>query len=434
MCNSICQNHIIAERNSSIGEYKPAFMQIRLQQPFNGNLDELDVPSLGTLVHEYVHYLQNISTPWGLYDSMVRYNIMAETYAYVENATTVITIPLKVRYSQELTNKIKIVEAGTGYCPLADTRRINFGINKTEKIRIHRNIEQVGGRNIPIIKLDICFTDASKQTIHLGANIIKESMAALYQMLVDETATHSGYDLPYNLVKILAEQYFPEIASDNIKLIAICYMSLFSLSPAEVLINELSYANENPHISAIQLFERFVNEARINIKGQKHSICDFFDNLIDTFKIVFSKSVKVEIEYINEVLDRIRLSKEYVPILTVITDYQPLSKDRINTLINFLGMPYTFTDNGDFNPPRFFTSNPDKISNDMLALIGHNTLFTYLTSLDKCGYVCPLHSLCEKQEYDKEECYNQPWIGKECPMTTMGNIINLKEKKIEERF
>ena len=130
-------------------------------------------------------------------------------------------------------------------------------------------------------------------------------------------------------------------------------------------------------------------------------------------------------------LDRIRLSKEYIPILTVITDYQPLSKDRINTLIDFLGMPYTFTDNGDFNPPRFSTSNPDRSSNDMLALIGHNTLFTYLTSLNKCGYVCPLHSLCEKQGCDKEECYDKPWIGKECPMTIMGSIINLKEKKIK---
>ena len=38
----------------------------------------------------------------------------------------------------------------------------------------------------------------------------------------------------------------------------------------------------------------------------------------------------------------------------------------------------------------------------MLALIGHNALFSYLTRLHKYGYVCPLHSFCEKEKYDKD--------------------------------
>ena len=53
----------------------------------------------------------------------------------------------------------------------------------------------------------------------------------------------------------------------------------------------------------------------------------------------------------------------------------------------------------------------------MLALIGHNALFSYLTRLHKYGYVCPLHSFCEKEKYDKDECYDEPWNGKMCPMT-----------------
>ena len=158
------------------------------------------------------------------------------------------------------------------------------------------------------------------------------------------------FDLPYNLIKIIAEQHFSAIASDNIKLITICYISLFSLSPAEVLIDNLAYANENPDLSAIELFERFVNEDKIYIKGKAMSVCDFFDTLIDTFKQVFFKSVRVGIDYIGEVLERIRPAKGFVPILTLITDYQPLSKERIKTLIDFLGMPYSYTDSGDFNP------------------------------------------------------------------------------------
>ena len=62
----------------------------------------------------------------------------------------------------------------------------------------------------------------------------------------------------------------------------------------------------------------------------------------------------------------------------------------------------------------------------MLALIGHNALFSYLTRLHKYGYVCPLHSFCEKEKYDKDECYDEPWNGKMCPMTIMGDVIHIK--------
>ena len=41
----------------------------------------------------------------------------------------------------------------------------------------------------------------------------------------------------------------------------------------------------------------------------------------------------------------------------------------------------------------------------MLALIGHNALFSYLTRLHKYGYVCPLHSFCEKEKYDKDDFF-----------------------------
>ena len=48
MCElTTSQKHIITELNNSRGEYKPAFMQIRIHNSFDGNIDELDVPTLG---------------------------------------------------------------------------------------------------------------------------------------------------------------------------------------------------------------------------------------------------------------------------------------------------------------------------------------------------------------------------------------------------
>lgn len=424
----ISQEHCIWEQSSSQGAYEPAFMQIHLYKSFDGNLDILDIPTLGVFVHEYIHFLQNLSTPWGLYDSMVRYNTMAETYNSITKSTDdYITLPVKIKYSEKLNNKIEIVRTGMGYCPLADNSRINFEIDKNQKIYIHREVKKIKNLSCPIIKLDISYTDKSKQQIILGANIIKESMAALYQQLIDDTATHKEFDLPYNLVQIIAEQNYPAIANDKVKLITICYISLFNLFPGETLMDQLDFANENPDLSAIILFEDFVNKSKIRIEGKTVSVCKFFDKLISRFKSVFSSSVRVKMDYINTVLDKIRLSNKSVPILTIITDYQPLSVEKIKDLVSFLGMPYTYTDAGDFNPP-INAQNPDKLADDMLALIGHNALFTYLT---KRSTICPLYGFCQKHNSEKEECFNKPWEGKECAMTIMGNIIGLNKKNIK---
>ena len=97
-------------------------------------------------------------------------------------------------------------------------------------------------------------------------------------------------------------------------------------------------------------------------------------------------------------------------------------------------MPYSYTDNGDFNLPPSSPADPNKLSGDMLALIGHNAMFTYLTGLHKCGYICPLHSFCEKQNCDKDECYDEPWNGKMCPMTIMGDLIHIKGKEVKIKY
>ena len=58
------------------GSYQPGFLQIKLTHSFDGGLGRFSQKELGTFLHEYVHFLQNISTPWGLYMSMVSVSAM----------------------------------------------------------------------------------------------------------------------------------------------------------------------------------------------------------------------------------------------------------------------------------------------------------------------------------------------------------------------
>jgi hypothetical protein len=52
-------------------------LQIKLTNSFDGGLGRFSQKELGTFLHEYVHFWQNISTPWGLYMSIVQYQTLA---------------------------------------------------------------------------------------------------------------------------------------------------------------------------------------------------------------------------------------------------------------------------------------------------------------------------------------------------------------------
>lgn len=410
--------------NDIKGSYQPGFMQIRLKESYNGNLEELSISELGTFLHEYIHYLQNVSTPWGLFSSMVMYNRMVDTYSYIQSTTETIHLPLNISYSKPLENKAKILSLGNGDNPLLN----NFcnEIDRNKPIIWKRHRETVGDKKLETVSLTIHTADGSTREVRLGAYIIKESMAALYQMQIDSSASHRKCDLPYNLIKIMAEQKFPQIAEDDVKLITICYISLFSLSPAVTLIEQLDFANQHPCYSAKDLFDLFMNESTIKINDKQNiPITDFFDDLIEKFKIILSKAIQVKLDYINEILNRIKPSKGFVPILSILYS-GTLTVDKIKTLVDFLGMPYIYTDMGESHYPKS-VENENEASNDMIALIGHSSLFNYLVSpnVHKC---CPLKIICMKENVEKEECFEKPWAGKVCPMTIMGELLELENK------
>ena len=91
--------------NDLRGYYKPSFFYIYLKGSFNIDLDLLSIKDRGTFVHEYIHYVQNIATYWGLYSSIVRYQELMEFKSHLITSETV-DIPVVVYYSEKLRKKM----------------------------------------------------------------------------------------------------------------------------------------------------------------------------------------------------------------------------------------------------------------------------------------------------------------------------------------
>lgn len=421
--------HGIAEQellNNLRGYYKPSFFYIFLEGSFNIDVGLLSPKDRGTLVHEYIHYIQNISTYWGLYSSIVRYHELMEFKSYLI-ATDNIEIPIKLEYSETLKVKIDRVIFGNG--------RSNFPYGKSWNIDLSKNIEieknrlNLHGHNVEKIVLTAHFDDGRVEPIDLGAHIIKESMAALYQSLVDVDAKHS--DIPYNLVQILCNQHFPNISNDIEKLICICYTSLFSMSPGSELISLMEWASKNPHLDGMTIFTEFVDTTTIiDRHGERHKIEQYFDTLIDGFKDSLATNLQADLDYIERVLDRIRLSNRSVPYLTVLYDSNGLSVENINALVGHFGIPYIQTLNNGYHFPQSTKTGAaeDESSVDVMELIAQETMFSYMTRpRDK---MCPLYYMCSGTIYDKDGCFGAPWEDPQCSFTIVSSPFSLNEKTI----
>lgn len=95
------------------GEYSTSFYRIFMDGKYDQDLSRMSQKDLGTFVHEYIHYVQNISTLWGMYESMIRYQCIAEAKEELERIND---IPLlyKFNFSETLRKRLHVLKIGLG--------------------------------------------------------------------------------------------------------------------------------------------------------------------------------------------------------------------------------------------------------------------------------------------------------------------------------
>jgi len=60
------------------GYYRSGAFEIHLEGAFNRDVSQMSQKDQGTFLHEYVHFMQNIATPWGIYAAITRNNELSE--------------------------------------------------------------------------------------------------------------------------------------------------------------------------------------------------------------------------------------------------------------------------------------------------------------------------------------------------------------------
>lgn len=402
-----------AYESDVLGAYRMGAFDIYLSGNFNANLSNLSTTDLGTFVHEYIHFIQNISTPWGIFAGIVRNNDIAEMVNSYENLSN-IKLPYNFNPSDKQLERRKWLQCsiGTGH-----TRDI-----------IDRNaptsfcFEDVLGIPARIHRVHFFYTniDGENKELIIGATIIKESMAVMIQSLVD-TNLPQHYDVPYNVLDVLCGNHFKNIAGDKRKLIYLCYISLFSLDPGYTLLCELKKASLNPQKTGKEIFDEFLT-SNVAQNGEHVEIMNFFNSIIEDYKASLRGILPCNLHFMEHVLSAVKMNQEYPPLITFL-ESETFDANYIQKLVDWLGIPFLHTADGTQFYPQH--SQDNHFSQDVVILAGNAAMYDYLVGY-YYGKTCPFSFMCDDGEFI---CDASPW--KKCGCMFILGLASLRLDKKE---
>lgn len=399
----------------TLGQYTIGAFDIYVRGDINGDLSKLSDRDLGTFVHEYVHFLQNITTLYGIYEGIIRNNAIVEMIKSYQEVSE-IQIPYQYpydKYQKDFRDFLK-ESAGTGY--------IDVEIDRTRDISL--KIEELSGYHKALYHVHCkCYdTDGKLLDIIIGSTIIMEYMAILCQSFVEPDMPYHP-DVPYNVLDILSEKIFPNIAHDKKKLIYLCYFSLFDLNPGYSLMHAMKYAHMNPSVSGIDIFTQEMAVA-IKYQGKQMPVKEFYNFMLENYKRSINKLLGGIPPYLLHVLDKVKMVDDVPPIITILEAYE-IDVNLIQQLIGWLGVPYVHNFDNTLTSK---IENDDKKSLAMLIPSMVSSMFSYIKGENNgWGYACPFASTCEMFE---GSCDRTPWNKKDCMFDVGMELIKIKGKRI----
>lgn len=385
--------------NNLDGYYLPAFLYIQLNdsidfQDFENHPDEVK----GTFMHEYCHFLQDVSTTYG-YMNFLRF---MQEFSY------------KIRKEKNSDDK-EILQRNKDFFNLYEgDRDISddiFLINKVEIIEDEIYKEQYPEDDASLIRVKY---NLNKE-FQFGNICIAESMAYLLEKRLYNIRKREN-EFPYNVCEEICKREYVAFAENEMWIMALCELSLLELNAGVFFISALRIMKEKRFIpTSIQDIELFVDEHfEIGFRGDKNVVESLLSEVYLKCNIDFSKIRKW-------ILTRFELGCEFREISKCFISMALCNNDiRVrygiwNILIREFGCPVLIDINGNRIEGAYLGETEVDIGY-MLAPMAINELLDYNgTFIQK---PCPLNIICRNA--------NDPTYSKEC-MEDLRKVNGLNE-------
>ena len=377
-----------------VAHYKTSFLCIDMQ-------DEKDL-SLSSLLknpnylHEYIHYIQDISSVFGLqniaiYNEQVR-NIITSAH---HNVNKQIEVPFVV--------------------PEGDYKNFHILYNHSsggerESFRVIREISNVEiyGKEISEVVVTLKINNNTEfDYLTFGAYAINEYMANYLEYCLTGKMPLSD-DYPYNFAKKIVEYICPKFAQEELNILALCDLSIQTHNPGVVFVKYLQFIQDSdwtppkPEVIYEHFYQSnwpktpFETEIINNANRTKASLLSYFENNCD---------FQNEMYWINTVILRAckyRLVDKYL-ILRIAKGGLAIDNELFLSLHKCIGTPNIINNIGDC--VAYLHDKKIDIMH-LLALCQAIRIFDNDNNHNQC--IC--HSICKKADlHINDKCSAAPW-------------------------
>lgn len=396
---------------TELGAFYPSLFCMK----FETNKELLNSKEEYLLLHEYIHFLQDVSTNFGKMNMCNFYNNirrLANTIYKKKNEKVIIPIDFSSdKYFESISKATEILRGTTSDIPKG---------SKSGKLGYH---------NYTVDKDNVksYFIEIKNKKYYIGSDDIIENMAYLIERSVyGDNSPAPIY--PYKTIEILTEQLLPQFSEDLLLVIGLCELSLTTSNPARFYFDSLAIIKQNNiQITSIDDLLQLINsDFTINYMG----------NVI-TPKEAVTETANAAIEFLSDPFksDQLQDVKEWV--ITIINNAKNirlsdplfitrglLTENPRNYYLGFLTTNIGFPPYMNYSQEIIMSENCPKNLFLFMTLIEFIEVFQY----GKKG--CGLYNGCIKNmKFDKNShkvssnCKTAPWKKcndiKLCPLSIL---------------
>jgi len=415
--------------SSEVGFYIPSFLYMKVDT--KASLEKIfGTPIESVFVHEYVHFLQDISTVFGLVNTSYTAEYFKSMASYIrQNNVQKISAPIlpEVLKDHMVENELLFFGyCGDGAFISLDEWEIDFVSDKDEvKVR-DKKLQKI------VLHMRHKLYDTKKE-YNFGAIAIMESLACLIERHIYHDDSCSIDNLPYGAAHHIVKALYREMSDKPWLIAAICEISLMAYHPAGIFLLLITCMKRDNFMPGTAL-DMFNYAKQIKFEDES-SMTDLLVSIADHAKkqidgIFTSKLIKDGSSWFTHLVDEsLKLRNSHPCFLANLLEMSStLAKKRLLKIIDLVGVPLMFnSDDVLFN-----LGNTIKKYPGIIYYPAANEIFEIFSSGQQIR--CRLNKYCESGPEDMEvdaNCLSSPWYrANMCPFAVLWKTWDFSGREV----
>lgn len=399
------------------------------------NLDKMSLSAYATFVHEYIHYIQHITSLYDIRMSDMYNRVFAKYRNYIRSNET-IKIPLKLwKTNDEIRSFI------THFNNIEGDKDTAFNISDIEIDEREVFLAQEKKTAVWIGCYDFDNDKADEHGFRFGHRCIVEGMAHVIQSIINKEVVHNV--IPYNAVELIIGKLMPQIVEDKKLIASICLCALLWNNPGIGFFEVLKLLKQHPNWDGKDLYQSIIRDYTVLHKGQTMPFYRLLTGFSNDLKESLEALMGTDLEYYSQVINNCIMdcSKCHHRLIDVLYDCDISNREVFKEkLLNHYGYPFIDGKNQSALPMKV-VDGKQSAYRESAILYGIELIMARLLPKDK-KIECKRYPICSSTMFimetkcdATEDCLTTPWMKKEkCVFTETMRYFGIQDKDYQDKI